>query len=457
MKPIAIFAAISKRKQMKRTLVAVIILTVLAVLPALAQQQKQQAFATKHARMDRSRINVGVYMLQGNARDEAHIKDVADCGIDFVMYMNNDTAALNLFQKYGIGAINVGTVPLWWGGFGDNAGTMSTVNPMSVYEEGAAKFADHPAIWGISICDEPSCLDFDYLGELVNRLEVLFPNQFIHINLHPIYAPGPREGNDPAKGALGTASYQDYIDRYCENVPTDYISYDFYYQNGGVQQDYANMRIVSNACRSTGRSMWVTVQVNSSKQEEWISLNQLRFQAYAALAYGAENITWACYSWGWWYNQVLWGNGDKTQQYDKLQQVNRELHALSPNYMKYKNDSTFCIGFKGTTMLLGSGMETSPVYSDGHITDLVAPGCPLLVGKMSRRDGRRGRALFLCPASDPYDVAPERLRHTLRFRARCGKIKISDGSGPIEVKRLKGGWYEVPIAANQGILIESSR
>lgn len=445
---------------MRRTLIAVIILAVLALLPAAAKQkprQQQQAFATKHARMDRSRINVGVYMLQGNARDDRHIKEVADCGIDFVMYMNNDTAALNLFQKYGIGAINVGTVPLWWGGFGDNAGTMSTVHPMSVYEEGAAKFEDHPAVWGISICDEPSCLDFEYLGELVRRLEELFPGQFIHINLHPIYAPGPREGNDPTKGALGTASYEDYIDRYCKAVPTDYISYDFYYQNGGVQQDYANMRIVSNACRATGRSMWVTVQVNSSKQEEWISLNQLRFQAFSALAYGAENITWACYSWGWWYNQVLWGNGDKTQQYDKLQQVNRELHALSPNYMKYKNDSTFCIGFEGTTMLDGSGMETSPVYNDESIKELSAPLCPLLVGKMSRRDGRRGHALFLCPASDPYDIHPEPLRHTLRFRARCCKIKVSDGSGPIEVKRLKGGWYEIPIVANQGILIESSR
>lgn len=446
---------------MRRTLIAVIILAVLALLPAAAKQhprqQQQQAFATKHARMDRSRINVGVYMLQGNARDDRHIKEVADCGIDFVMYMNNDTAALKLFQKYGIGAINVGTVPLWWGGFGDNAGTMSTVHPMSVYEEGAAKFEDHPAVWGITICDEPSCLDFEYLGELVRRLEELFPGQFIHINLHPIYAPGPREGNDPTKGALGTASYEDYIDRYCKAVPTDYISYDFYYQNGGVQQDYANMRIVSNACRATGRSMWVTVQVNSSKQEEWISLNQLRFQAFSALAYGAENITWACYSWGWWYNQVLWGNGDKTQQYDKLQQVNRELHALSPNYMKYKNDSTFCIGFEGTTMLEGSGMETSPVYNDESIKELSAPLCPLLVGKMSRRDGRRGHALFLCPASDPYDIHPEPLRHTLRFRARCCKIKVSDGSGPIEVKRLKGGWYEIPIVANQGILIESSR
>ena len=313
---------------MRKVLSLALILTALCIYPPVLPGQDRIEFSPHGNRMDRSRLNVGAYILQGNARSEAHIKDVADCGIDFMMYMNNDTTTLNLFSKYGIGAIVVGTVPLWWGGFGDNAGTMKALHPITEYEECAAKFTDHPAIWGISIVDEPSCLEFDYLGELVPKINELFPNQFAHINLHPTYAPGPRTGNDPTKGALGTASYQDYIDRYCRTVPTDYISYDFYYQNGGVQQDYANMRIVSEACRNTGRSMWVTVQVNSAKLEEWISENQLRFQAFSAMAFGAENITWACYCFGWWYNQVLWGNGEKTQQYDKLKKVNAEIHTI---------------------------------------------------------------------------------------------------------------------------------
>lgn len=433
---------------MKRlTAILILALTAINVMGQSAQ------FATKHGRMDRSRLNIGAYILQGNSRSEAHIKDVADCGIDFMMYMNNDTAALNLFSKYGVGAILVGTVPLWWGGFGDNAGTLQAQHPLSEYEAGAAKFKDHPAIWGICIVDEPSCLDFPYIGEVTARMEELFPNQFTHINLHPIYAPGPRTGNDPAKGALGTASYQDYIDQYCKYVPTDFISYDFYYQNGGVQQDYANMRIVSEACRRTGRSMWVTVQVNSAKLEEWISENQLRFQAYSAMAYGAENITWACYCFGWWYNQVLYGDGTKTQQYDKLKKVNAEIHTLGDNYMKYRNDSTYCIGFTGiaATMIEGSGMENSDSYDDGVFSDIQSE-CPLLVGKMSARNGGRKRALFICPAGDPYDIGD--LSFTLRFKSRR-RVRITGGNGPIPAKRKCGGWYEIPIKPNQGLLIES--
>ena len=433
---------------MKR-LTAILILA----LTAINVMGQSTQFATKHGRMDRSRLNIGAYILQGNSRSEAHIKDVADCGIDFMMYMNNDTAALNLFSKYGVGAILVGTVPLWWGGFGDNAGTLQTQHPLSEYEAGAAKFTDHPAIWGICIVDEPSCLDFPYIGEVTIRMEELFPNQFTHINLHPIYAPGPRTGNDPAKGALGTASYQDYIDQYCKYVPTDFISYDFYYQNGGVQQDYANMRIVSEACRRTGRSMWVTVQVNSAKLEEWISENQLRFQAYSAMAYGAENITWACYCFGWWYNQVLYGDGTKTQQYDKLKKVNAEIHTLGDNYMKYRNDSTYCIGFTGiaATMIEGSGMENSDSYDDGVFSDIQSE-CPLLVGKMSARNGGRKRALFICPAGDPYDIGD--LSFTLRFKSRR-RVRITGGNGPIPAKRKCGGWYEIPIKPNQGLLIET--
>ncbi|MBQ7915173.1 MAG: hypothetical protein IJ315_00110, partial [Firmicutes bacterium] len=71
--------------------------------------------------------------------------------------------------------------------------------------------------------------------------------------------------------------------------------------------------------------MWIVLQVNSKHKEEWISENNLRFQAYTAMAFGAENIIWACYTAGWWHNQVLDEKGEKTQQYEKLKKVNGEI------------------------------------------------------------------------------------------------------------------------------------
>jgi hypothetical protein len=38
--------------------------------------------------MDRKRLNIGAYILQPYARTERHIKEIADCGIDFIVCMH---------------------------------------------------------------------------------------------------------------------------------------------------------------------------------------------------------------------------------------------------------------------------------------------------------------------------------------------------------------------------------
>ena len=45
------------------------------------------------------------------------------------------------------------------------------------------------------------------------------------------------------------------------------------------------------------------------------------------MAFGAENIIWACYTAGWWSNQVVDENGEKTQQYAKMQKINDCVHC----------------------------------------------------------------------------------------------------------------------------------
>lgn len=447
---------------MKRLSTIAIVLSVLGMLqPTTASAQfdengnlGEKEYVTKAGRMDRSKMNIGVYHLRKYARTEAHIKDLADCGIDFVICMDNDRPALDLFQKYGVGAILSGVVPGWWGGMGDNAGTLRSVNPPSVYEERAAKFEDHPAVWGIDIGDEPSCWDFPYYGEVLAKVEKLFPKQFAFINLHPYYAPGPREGEYPVKGPLGTASYQDYVDRYCRNIPADYISYDFYYlqEAAGPQKAYANLRIISDACLRTGRDMWITLQVNSLDPKAWVSENQLRWQAYSAMAYGARSITWACYTAGWWDNQVVDKEGNKTQQYEKLKKVNAEIHRISRRYMDYRRVETTCVGFSDA-MLEGSLEKGVKVYEDGVFSGLTA-GCPIVVGKMEPcKAGKGGDALFVCIADDPTDKAPK--TRTLKFKASGREVSVLGGDGYLPLERDGEGWIKCTVSSCQGVLIEA--
>ena len=403
-------------------------------------------------RMNRNRLNIGVYHLKPYARTEAHIKDLADCGIDFVVCMDNDRPALDLFHKYGVGAIVSGIVPGWWGGFGNNAGKLAETNPMETYEAAAKAFADHPAIWGIDVGDEPSALDFPYYGRVMDYVDRAFPNQFPYLNLYPNYASVSQNNAQETVNQLGTATYDEHIQKYCENVPVDYICYDFYLYSINVTKHYENLRVVADACRNTGRSMWIVLQVNSNKPAEWMSENNLRFQAYTSMAFGAENIIWACYTAGWWHNQVLDGEGNKTEQYDKLKKINADIRTLADEYMKYRRVSTHFVGFEGHPDMAAVQQEAISSLSTGVFFDVKADnGAPLVVGEMVNRNADGSVALMVCAADDPHETDPKEYQITFRAPDRC--VRALGGDGYKTVTDLGDGVYAVAVKSNEGVLI----
>lgn len=401
-----------------------------------------------NTRMNRSRLNIGVYHLKEYARTEQHVRDLSDCGIDFVICLENDRPTLDLLAKYGVGAIVSGIVPGWWGGDGNNAGTMAERNPLSGYDKCAESFEDHPAVWGIDIGDEPSALDFPHYGRVYDRVNTLFPKQFPYLNLYPNYASVAENNAQQTVNQLGTSTYAEHIERYCQCVPADYLCYDFYLYAINVPKAYENLRIVSDACLRTGRSMWIVLQVNSNRAAEWITENGLRFQAYTAMAFGAENITWACYTAGWWHNQVLDEKGEKTEQYDKLKTVNGEIRTIGEEYMKYRRVSTHFVGFEGTDWLSGVGQESRPALSTGVFAAVTADD-PIVVGEMVSRTGD-SRALMIASAGDPYDKAPGDV--TVTFRCCGRKITAIGGNGKLPVEQCDGR-YKVTIPKNGGVLI----
>ena len=76
--------------------------------------------------------------------------------------------------------------------------------------------------------DEPSALDFPYYGKVTALTERLFPHQFAYLNLYPNYASVAENSASQTVNQLGTATYEEHIRRYCENVGLDYLCYDFY-------------------------------------------------------------------------------------------------------------------------------------------------------------------------------------------------------------------------------------
>jgi hypothetical protein len=402
--------------------------------------------------MDRSRFFVGTYILQPYAHSEKHIRELAECGIDFVVGIGNNRPVLDLFAKYGVGAIVSGVLPGWWGGDGQNAGKMAETNPLSRYEEAAAAFEDHPAIWGIDTGDEPSALDFPHYGKVLDLVSRRFPRQLAYLNLYPNYASVSKNNAEETINQLGTPTYAEHIKKYCENIGEDYICYDYYMYAASVEGAYENLHVVSDACLRTGRRMWIVLQVNSLDETKWISENQLRFQAYSAMAFGTEAIIWACYTAGWWHNQVLDDKGEKTQQYDKLQAVNAELHTLGETYMKYRRVSTHFIGFSGEESLCDGNLTPVASLSTGVFNDLRAEnGENLLAGQMVSRAGDGSYAIMLCGADDPHDHNPA--VYTVSFRADNRAVFALAGDGPRPLTRRDDGSWAFTMRSCEGVLL----
>ena len=408
-----------------------------------------------NTRMDRSRLNIGTYILKPYARTEKHVKDLANCGIDFVVCAEYDVPMLDLFEKYGVGAIVTGIVPHWWGGDGENAGSLSKAISYDHVTEAARKFKDHPAIWGIDIGDEPSALDFPYYGELFGLTNTLFPKQFPYLNLYPNYASVSHNSEDETTSQLGTKTYDEHILRYCENVPADYLSYDFYVYCTTVRKAYENLITVADACRRSGRGVWIVLQVNSHVPQGFMTENMLRFQAYSAMAFGVEAITWACYTAGWWYNQVLDENGEKTDQYDRLKKINAEINTISPLYMEYRVTDTHFIGFNGENAADIAGSEsikTRDSLSTGYVRDLRAEdGLGLIAGEMvSKTDG--SRALFIFAADDWKDEHPGDRIVTFKVTNGDESVACFGLNGKKNLLR-DGSTYRIDLRSNEAAII----
>ena len=404
-------------------------------------------------RMDRTRFQIGTYYLRPQAQDEAHIKAMHECGIDFVYGIQpHQRRALDLFAKNGMGVILKDLMPFWVGGTDARAAQFAARYPLEEYDACVDQLEDHPAIWMVDIGDEPNAKNFPHYGKIVELLKRRLPRDIgMYLNLYPNYASVSGNSAGAQEGQLGTKTYDEHIAWYSRDVGLDYISYDFYVYSAQpghfdefLGKMYDNYRVVAEECRRTNRSFWYVAQVNSSDPARHMTLNRLRFQAFTAMAFGAESIAWGCWMKGWWDNNVVNGDGTtNAHEYGILKTVNAEIKSLGVPFMRYRSVATHFVGYVG-----------NPVksVSCGPFGDIVcAEGGPLLVGEMMSRNGSGKKALFVVSTDDPDDKG----RPARSLRLACANDVVlhrSDGTSRTTVpEELFAG---VPLAANEAVMIE---
>ena len=421
--------------------------------------------------MDRTRFNIGTYRFGDKVpgfRTEEHVRELKEAGVDFIASMRPGADAeafyrtMDLFEKYGVGAIPEG---------GDAIGASCPVKafgrvkegkPMNpaVYVEAAKRFRPHPAIWGIDVGDEPHGMDLPNVGKAVEACRRLFPTPFLYVNLFPSYARLATNSTDIVNSQLGSATYRDYIEDYCRYVPLDYISFDIYpYSQSvpkGVGTFFNNLKIAADACVNHGKALWLVGQVNTWAPGEPLAANKMRYQAFTGLAFGAEVMTWACWTRGWWSNNVYTTNGVKTVAYDRVKTVNAELRRLGDECLRYRRVATHFVGYTGRFEVYLRGCEgvSEPSVSTGWFRDVAAAdGEPLLVAEMVPRDARApgAQAIFVMASEDPYDESEK--ERVIRFRPLRRTVEALGVEGPLHVGRDAEGLSTVTLRSNRAALI----
>lgn len=212
------------------------------------------------------------------------------------------------------------------------------INP----EQTVKLFKNHPANGGYFIRDEPGNTERSLIIEMVKKIKDIDSSKLCYINLLPNYT-------DELKDK---SVYADYIYKYTTEVPLDIISFDYYPIVGNSLRYswYDNLEIIKQISEKENVPFWAFALTLKHFDYPKTDLNQLRLQVYSNLAYGAKGIEYFTYSSveGLGTSQVDL-NGNITDAYYYVKEMNQELQNLSYIFLSSKNVNIFHYNSKKNT------------------------------------------------------------------------------------------------------------
>jgi hypothetical protein len=270
------------------------------------------------------------------ADDEATLQAMADCGINMVAFVPPE--ALDICERLGIKAIvhEDAVVPPRWDQPFDGEKAVRALPDL------IRRVNNHPAVFGYHLKDEPDPGQFTELAKAVAVVKEMAPGKWPYINLPP----GMGEG------------YDGYLNLFVKTCGPAILSYDNYPlgQDGSFSYGYwANIAQVRNAGLRHKLPFWTIMLSVAHLTYGEPSPATLRLQAYGALAYGARGI---CYykfisrelpiheapDLGDWRNGPLDQFGEKTQTWEWMRNMNRQIQNIAPVLMNLRSDVVYHVG-----------------------------------------------------------------------------------------------------------------
>ena len=243
-----------------------------------------------------------------------------------------------------------------------------------------------------------------------------------------------------------------------------YVSYDHYPLNQSVTAYVStthllNLELMANYCKKYGVELrsFLWAKTEGTGHRALIGANDLRFQAYANLAFGVKEMPYYTY-----FNYYAPGTdgcdslidcqtGERTQAYYWAKEVNNEIHSLEKAYLNFTWEGTmyYDMGLKNQQFSL---LETS---MDEHhrLTDIRA-GADVLVGVFSDADGVNGATdgFLVMNYSDPYyENKGEKDNMVLTFANATHALVYKDGKQ--YMAELTDGVLSMYLEAGEGVFV----
>ncbi|MDD2494939.1 MAG: hypothetical protein PHE29_07085 [Tissierellia bacterium] len=200
-------------------------------------------------------------------------------------------------------------------------------------EQTVKRFMNHPANAGYYLQDEPTLEDLGRLSSLSKTIEAIDNTRFTFVNLQPDFGVSDK---------YKAENYKQYIQQYIYEIPLKILSFDFYpIVNNYIRSNwYNNLEMIKDEAYKASIPFWAFALTSEHWDYPKPTIEHLRLQVYSNLAYGATGIQYFTY---WipiekemFTSAPIDREGNKTEEYYILQQMNKEIQNYSSVFLTSK-------------------------------------------------------------------------------------------------------------------------
>ena len=200
-----------------------------------------------------------------------------------------------------------------------------------------------PYVLGYNLTDEPGAYHFKSLAAAVAAVKKYAPGKLAYVNLFPGYA--STIGAD-VDSQLGTYSYEEYLERFVQEVKPQLLSYDNYMiEYSEDMRDlsrasvfFSDLFAVRKIALKYDLPFWfIGSSLCIMKDSSPPSPTRYAMQTYIPLAAGAQGLTWFLYYPLGWSGSPIDANGAKTLSWQYMRDVNIQAQALGMILKNYRS------------------------------------------------------------------------------------------------------------------------